>query len=561
MDYGRPRGSSRVFAISDVFFGKKCNEDWAHAIDSFAFQEDVLIVAGGVSEALGGIVKALTALKSKFRRVFFTPGGLELSIHRSEATKFADSLSKLLTIYEACDSLGVDVWPAPVFSGLYVVPLLSWYNAAYDEKDPFPNPNLRFEAGCRWPIDADEQLWKYMLKLNEHHIGPFVPQEPNNKRWLDGEVITFSHFLPRRGLPIGNNAHGIMKAMGCEALDEQVRATGSKLHVYGRSGQRNMQVASGVRYVHGPIGEATKDRQPDDEMPPLMLVHNGQHICMQEWGIDGAMQTRIVRLCMYVMPGIDDDINKRAELFTLARKFNTMPGIACSFSPLGSGKLDKEDFAQIMPELTELSYGATHALIIVADNLPAMRAMMQTKEHKTEWYSISKPFVQHSVEIFTPLGMELAPAARLPNNMEKEDPTLVAYFMRLGDVNEGSEAYGKMLQAVAGINGLQGAAGKIAATLQPVGFNGMGTPGVLWHTGWPEDKSGGCNFCCLVAVDCPASFKLLRQSKTFGRFKASYESLLQYGGWPPHLALVMPLKVNVNTVGPRAPREGTGRKG
>jgi len=548
-----------VFAISDVYFGKKSNEDWAHSIDSFAFQEDVLIIAGGVSEALGGIVKALTALKSKFRRIFFTPGGLELSIHRSEVNKFADSLTKLFAIYEACDSLGVDVWPAPVCSGIYVVPLLSWYNAAYDEKDPFPNPNLRFDAGCRWPIDADEQLWKYMIKLNDALIRPFLPQEPNNKRWLEGQVITFSHFLPRRGLPVGNSSYGIMKAMGCEALDEQVRATGSRLHVYGRSGQRNAQVLSNVRYVHGPIGEATKDRTSEDPAPPLMLVHNGLSCCMQEWGIDGTMQTRIVRICLYVMPGIDEDIHKRADLFTLARKFNTMPGMQCSFSPLGSGKLDKEDFAQIMPELTELSYNATHALIAVADNLPAMRAFMHTKEHKTEWYSLSKPFVQHAVEWFFPLGMELAPGARLPNNMEKEDPTLVAYFMRLGDVNEGSEAYGKMLQAVGGINGLQGAAGRIAASLQPVGFNNMGTTGVLWHTGWPDDKAAGCTFCCTIAVDCPASFKLLRNSKTFGRFKASYEHLLQYGGWPPHFALAMPLKVNVDTIGPRAPRESTGK--
>lgn len=555
LDLGRPRGSTRVFAISDVYFGKKCNEEWAHAIDSFAFQEDVLIVAGGVSEALGGIVKALTALKGKFRRVFFTPGGLELSIHRSEVNKFADSLSKLYSIYEACDGLGIDVCPGAICAGLYVVPLISWYNAAFDEKDPFPNPNLRFDAGCRWPVDADEQLWRYVMKLNEPLIRPFIPQEPTNKRWAEGEVITFSHFLPRRGLPIGSSAFGITKAIGCEALDEQLRATGSKLHVYGRSGQRNMQVASGVRYAHNPIGEATKDRSADEPFPPLMMVHNGHHVCMHEWAIDGALRTRMVRICLYVMPGIDDDIHKRADLFTLARKFNTMPGIQCSFSPLGSGKLDKDDFSDLMPELTDLSHGGTHALIVVADNLPAMRTFLHTKEHKTEWYSISRPFIQNSVEFFTPLGMELAPGARLPNNMEKEDPMLVAYFMNLGDVNEGSEAYGKMLQAVSGINGLQGAAGRIAASLQPIGFNGMNNQGVLWHCGWPEEKSAGCTFCFMAALDCPASWKLLRQSKTFGRWKASYESHLHYGGLPPHFALVMPLKVNVTTIGPRAPQE------
>merc|ERR1719464_191637 len=114
-----------------------------------------------------------------------------MAFHVSEQGKFPDSMAKLFAIFDKCDELGIDVFPAPVCSGVYVVPLLSWYQAAFDEKDPFPNPNLNFDSRCKWPVDADEQLWKYMLKLNEAHI-----------KWpYTGTVITFSHFLPRRGLP------------------------------------------------------------------------------------------------------------------------------------------------------------------------------------------------------------------------------------------------------------------------------------------------------------------------------------------------------------------------
>ncbi|CAK9018473.1 unnamed protein product, partial [Durusdinium trenchii] len=40
VDLWRPKGTSKVYAISDMHFDHKCNEDWAHRIDDFQFQED-----------------------------------------------------------------------------------------------------------------------------------------------------------------------------------------------------------------------------------------------------------------------------------------------------------------------------------------------------------------------------------------------------------------------------------------------------------------------------------------------------------------------------------------
>ncbi|CAK0856526.1 unnamed protein product [Prorocentrum cordatum] len=104
-----------------------------------------------------GIERALTTLRQKFRRVFFTPGDHDLQIHQTEHARYPDSMAKFIAIISLCDDLGVDICPAPIWDGLLVVPILSWYDVEYDVNDPFPDPNVQTDAECKWPMDADTQ--------------------------------------------------------------------------------------------------------------------------------------------------------------------------------------------------------------------------------------------------------------------------------------------------------------------------------------------------------------------------------------------------------------------
>ncbi|OLP88073.1 Hsp70-Hsp90 organizing protein 2 [Symbiodinium microadriaticum] len=123
-----------VYAISDVHFDHKCNEEWAHRIDDFEFQEESLV-------------------------------GVEMTIRGGPAQ------TRGVSDFQSCMArLGVDCFPSAVCEDIFVVPLLSWYTAEFDEKDPFPDPNANFDHQCRWPLDPDAQVWKYMLKLNEAHL-------------------------------------------------------------------------------------------------------------------------------------------------------------------------------------------------------------------------------------------------------------------------------------------------------------------------------------------------------------------------------------------------------
>mmetsp|Transcript_91209 Transcript_91209/g.144064 ORF Transcript_91209/g.144064 Transcript_91209/m.144064 type:complete len:1338 (+) Transcript_91209:139-4152(+) len=274
MDLTRP--STKIYAISDVFFDHRANEDWAHSIDDFKFAEDVLIVAGNMCDSRNALMRALVTFKAKFRRVFYVPGNHEMSL-AGEAAKYPDSFAKLLAIFDLCDELGVDIAPAAVCKGVFIVPLLSWYNCEFDTRDPFPDFNDNTDQHCRWPMDKDSQVWKFMLALNASYL-----QYPYH-----GTVITFSHFIPRSTLFGAYGGKTERKTSGCLAIDEQARLVGSKLHVYGHTRRQHWGKEGG--YGNGDVIYANHYHGKEDEhaslSPPLLCVWNGSNLRKQEVSI------------------------------------------------------------------------------------------------------------------------------------------------------------------------------------------------------------------------------------------------------------------------------------
>ncbi|CAK0883879.1 unnamed protein product, partial [Prorocentrum cordatum] len=163
MDMRRPLGTTRIFAVSDVYFDNLQNEDWVFDIDDMYFQEDVLIVAGNLADSKLAISRGLTALRSKFRRVFYTVGNNEMRIHPAEDDKYPDSLAKLIEILQVCEELDVDTGPGAVCQGCFVVPLFSWFNAEFDEHDPWPvGGSAPAALLAPWPASAAAPpLWSW----------------------------------------------------------------------------------------------------------------------------------------------------------------------------------------------------------------------------------------------------------------------------------------------------------------------------------------------------------------------------------------------------------------
>jgi hypothetical protein len=193
--------------------------------------------------------------------VFFVPGNHDLWIV-GEGEE--DSLRKFHTILELCASLDVGCKPGVVGHGdeaVCIVPLFSWYTQAEEGPDTLYRPkageseslDMWADFSCiRWPGAATFPAARHFLALNEPLPRTSLPR------------ISFSHFLPRQDLifPSSRAEHApdpapgfnFSRVAGTSALDAQVRALGSAVHVYGHQHRDRCRLVDGIWYVSHCLG-------------------------------------------------------------------------------------------------------------------------------------------------------------------------------------------------------------------------------------------------------------------------------------------------------------------
>jgi len=241
----------RLFATSDLHTDYKENFRWLQELSDTEYRDDVLIVAGDVSDRMEVICETLLLLRSKFRKLLFTPGNHELWVRNSQI----NSLEKFQLILNLCDELGIATQPLRL-ENFWVVPLFSWYDGIFE-------PEMKAWADfhfCKWPEDI-APLSDYFLGLNESHLKPY-----------DAPVITFSHFLPRSEL-LPPKEYLRISWLGnvsvCAALDSQIRQLNSTVHVCGHTHTTFDRMIGGVRYVQNAVRYPKERRTPSF---PIKLI-------------------------------------------------------------------------------------------------------------------------------------------------------------------------------------------------------------------------------------------------------------------------------------------------
>ncbi|QDZ25818.1 putative metallophosphatase [Chloropicon primus] len=236
MDANFPRDRTRVFCISDVHIDQHGNIAWFKKLSDENFTNDVVIIAGDVGDTMNALRICLKEFKKRFRRVFFTPGNHDLWIRRdtSDGKMYPDSIAKMGAMHNVCQELGVDMGPAEVAQGIFVVPLFSWYNHTFDERDPTPG-GLRYDSFCQWPpsLGGHLEVWKYFLLMNRERVGR--DYKGGYKGPGTPYVFSMSHFLPRAELPYPMGVQEMAKAVGCKELDVQIQRIKSDVHVFGHT--------------------------------------------------------------------------------------------------------------------------------------------------------------------------------------------------------------------------------------------------------------------------------------------------------------------------------------
>jgi predicted phosphodiesterase len=240
----------RVFALSDIHVDYDANARWVAKLSRSDYLDDVLILAGDVSDSLDRFSRCIEAFVQRFRKVFFVPGNHDLWVIRDEAGM--DSIEKFDKVRQAATGCGATL-RAEVVDEVGIIPLLGWYDNSFGAPEPSLRDIWMDYRACRWP-DAwsDLDITNYFVAQNDL-------ADVRKGRF----TISFSHFLPRIDLMpnfIPIEKRNIYPVLGSTRLEGLVRDIGPDIHVYGHSHVNRSVIIDGVNYVNNAFAYPHEER-------------------------------------------------------------------------------------------------------------------------------------------------------------------------------------------------------------------------------------------------------------------------------------------------------------
>jgi predicted phosphodiesterase len=239
----------RIFALSDVHVDFEANAMWVADLSKSDYRNDVLILAGDISDSPEQFEWGLGALAERFKKVVFVPGNHDLWVRGNPAK---DSFEKFAEISEIAKACGVSM--DPYHDGaLTIVPLLGWYDYSFGQPgDKLKSIWMDYQA-CRWPPGYDvKDVSAHFCAHNEPHLS-----------LRNAHTITFSHFLPRidlmpRFIPFAKRL--IYPVLGTIELERQLRSLKPMIHVYGHSHVNRRVEIDGICYINNAFGYPSETR-------------------------------------------------------------------------------------------------------------------------------------------------------------------------------------------------------------------------------------------------------------------------------------------------------------
>jgi Icc-related predicted phosphoesterase len=234
----------RVFALSDVHCDYQANFEWVRNLSAQDFRDDILILAGDISDSMHIIARSLEEFVRRFHRVLFVPGNHEMWTVRDDA-RFT-SIEKFHAVRRFAEESGALTVPYHRHK-LSIVPLFGWYDYSFG----MPSDRLldiwSDYRNCKWDQGfTDQMITDYLVGLNKPHMDI-----------VNDEIITFSHFLPRidiMPIHLPERYKMLYPVLGSSQIDGQVRHLGARLHVYGHSHLNRRVDESGVTYINNAFG-------------------------------------------------------------------------------------------------------------------------------------------------------------------------------------------------------------------------------------------------------------------------------------------------------------------
>lgn len=239
----------RLHAISDLHLDYEVNRRWLDELSRQDYRDDVLLLAGDVSDRLDQVAACFELLTSRFAKVVFVPGNHDLWVHRPGDP--SDSMGKLEQLRTLARRCGVHTGTL-CHAAWRIVPLLGWYDHSFGT----PSPKLRQAwmdyRRCHWPDASNDAAIDAQLEQ------ACESSHEQAKPLTEGQgLVTMSHFMPRLDLlpsRIPSDFDYLHPVLGNTRLDARLRALGSTLHVYGHSHINRHLAIDGVTYVNNALG-------------------------------------------------------------------------------------------------------------------------------------------------------------------------------------------------------------------------------------------------------------------------------------------------------------------
>ena len=186
----------KVYTVSDLHVDYPENMDWILSLNSTAYLEDILVLAGDVSNDLEDLIRVFNSLKSKFKAVHFIPGNHELWV---EKDKLNCSLEKFEAVRGLCASLDVE---------------------------------LRTVHYEREQLDISNEV-----VISYSHFLPRIDVMPS--------------YIPE-------DRRRIYPVLGSDLLGEQVKQLNPDIHIYGHSHVNQSVELENIRYINNAFARPTE---------------------------------------------------------------------------------------------------------------------------------------------------------------------------------------------------------------------------------------------------------------------------------------------------------------
>lgn len=233
----------RIYTVSDLHIDHSENYQWLRDLSAYDFTEDLLILAGDLTDKRSLLETAFKILAKRFHGVFFVPGNHDLWVLRQNSK---NSLNSFHEILEIINDYGIINEPRK-YGSICIVPLLGWYDFSFGRPlKALCDTWVDFRA-CVWPADYDHQkITAHFIAMNEKHL---------NIR--SDRMITFSHFLPRIDLMpqfVPPKVKALFPVLGSASLEMQIRILMPQIHIYGHSHLNRDVKLGNIRYINNAFG-------------------------------------------------------------------------------------------------------------------------------------------------------------------------------------------------------------------------------------------------------------------------------------------------------------------